>query len=425
GDLDTVGTSTGFSVTPGDKVKVTMTGSADADLYVRFKYRPTANRFDCRPFRANSNEECILEAPNGTTKVHIKVDGGTAGDTVKIVATKQTPGTGIEWVDVKHLLDLSIAEPTPPTETSGFNWGSPCDGGSGTFQQAILQGDTVEVGEIPADKHNVRIELVSDQDVDIQLYDGATPIVMWDEAETAPLHDAGQGCTTYEGLEYCYSGYEGDGTNFGHEWIQINGNTNRNLTMKAFGYAAGNAQVNYQWAPLPGCVDQGSGTFTQLVERRAVVDVGVIPEGKQNLRITLTSEEDVDIQLFDGSTPIVMWDDAGTALLHGETQESTTYKNMMITYSGYNGDGTNYGNEFITVLGEVTTPLTMKAFGYAEGQATVDYAWGLANSEVGGTDDPPPTEENEATGSEAGDSSGGDGASEDGSSIPANQGAQP
>ena len=120
-----------------------------------------------------------------------------------------------------------------------------------------------------------------------------------------------------------------------------------------------------------------------------------------------------------------MWDDAGTALLHGETQESTTYKNMMITYSGYNGDGTNYGNEFITVLGEVTTPLTMKAFGYAEGQATVDYAWGLANSEVGGTDDPPPPDESGTHDSEAEDSSGADGSGEGASGTPANQGGQP
>ena len=69
-----------------------------------------------------------------------------------------------------------------------------------------------------------------------------------------------------------------------------------------------------------------------------------------------------------------MWDNDETALLFGEGLGTTTYKGMTITYSGYNGDGTNYGNEFITV--KVTaTPLTMKAFGYAAGEAQVDYAW--------------------------------------------------
>ena len=63
-----------------------------------------------------------------------------------------------------------------------------------------------------------------------------------------------------------------------------------------------------------------------------------------------------------------MWDNDETALLFGEGLGTTTYKGMTITYSGYNGDGTNYGNEFITVKGEVATPLTMKAFGYAAGR---------------------------------------------------------
>jgi hypothetical protein len=152
--------------------------------------------------------------------------------------------------------------------------------------------------------------------------------------------------------------------------------------MKAFGYAAGDAVVTYSWAEMPNCIDQGSGSFTQSIERNSVVEVGAIPQGKQNLRITLTSDKDVDIQLYDGNTPIVMWDNDETALLHGEERESTTYKDMVITYSGYNGDGTNYGNEFITVKGTVATPLTMKAFGYAAGEAQVDYAWGLTDEEL-------------------------------------------
>jgi len=154
--------------------------------------------------------------------------------------------------------------------------------------------------------------------------------------------------------------------------------------MKAFGYAAGEAKVDYSWAPLPGCIDQGSGSFTQAISKNGTVEVGMIPEGKSNIKITLTSDKDVDIQLYDGETPLVMWDDDETALLHGETKESATYKDMVITYSGYNGDGTNYGHEYITVKGKVSTPLTMKAFGYAAGEAKVDYAWGVPDAELEG-----------------------------------------
>ena len=78
GEFEQVGTS--YSVEPGQKIKIAMTGDGDADLYVRFRYRPTKNRFDCRPFRADSNEECEMVVPPGQTKLYIKVDGGAAGE---------------------------------------------------------------------------------------------------------------------------------------------------------------------------------------------------------------------------------------------------------------------------------------------------------------------------------------------------------
>ena len=61
------------------------------------------------------------------------------------------------------------------------------------------------------------------------------------------VNGASEECTTYEGVEYCYSGYNGDGVNLGNEWIRVNGTTNRELTMRAYGYASGNALVEYSW----------------------------------------------------------------------------------------------------------------------------------------------------------------------------------
>jgi hypothetical protein len=56
---------------------------------------------------------------------------------------------------------------------------------------------------------------------------------------------------------------------------------------------------------------------------------------------------------------------------------------MTVRYSGYNGDGSNLGREYIIIEGVVSTDLTMKAFGYKAGTAKVDYFWGLEGVEVG------------------------------------------
>ena len=57
-------------------------------------------------------------------------------------------------MDIKELFNRSVA---PPATESGFNRGSKCDG-EWQFRTAIEQ-DAVEVGAIPEEKHQVRIEL--------------------------------------------------------------------------------------------------------------------------------------------------------------------------------------------------------------------------------------------------------------------------
>ena len=93
----------------------------------------------------------------------------------------------------------------------------------------------------------------------------------------------------------------------------------------------------------------------------------------------LSCENDVDIQLYDGETAIVMWPDG---LLSGAGEDSVEYEGMTVHYSGYNGDGTGLGMEYIIVEGTVSVDLTMKAYGYAAGDAQVDYFWGLSAEEL-------------------------------------------
>jgi hypothetical protein len=264
------------------------------------------------------------------------------------------------------------------TYSGGFDWGSACEGGEGTFEQPIARQDTVPVGSIPVDRAGVRIDLTSPQDVDIQLIDEETGfgIVAW---PGGALKGSDEDCTTHHGIEICYSGYDGVGGESGHEWIEVRGTTNRALVMKAYGYAAGDAQVDYSWQASEDCVDTGSGSFTQNIARQAVVDVGVIPTGKTNLKIVLESDVDVDVQLYAGNTALVQWP---SGQLKGAGEASMTYKGMTITWSGYDGVDGLRGHEFITVEGEVSADLTMKAYGYAAGDAVVNYSWGLDASEL-------------------------------------------
>jgi hypothetical protein len=61
-----------ITVVPGTNVTVTMTGSGDPDLYVRFAGAPTLTLFDCRPC-------CSLTVPGSSSKVYLMVNGYSAG----------------------------------------------------------------------------------------------------------------------------------------------------------------------------------------------------------------------------------------------------------------------------------------------------------------------------------------------------------
>lgn len=265
---------------------------------------------------------------------------------------------------------------------ASFDWGGSggnCSG-SGNFQQQIKSNDVIEVGEIPSGKEGVSIQLTSDNDVDIQLYDKSTgdKIIVWPDGI---LSGNSKQTTNYKGMNIEWSGYNGDGINYGHEYINISGVTNRTLVMKAFGYQAGFANVDYSWTGTQGCsedsrnAESGSGTFQQQILHQAVVTVGDIPVGIDNLSIQLISDKDVDIQLYDkdNDVEIIAWPNG---ILNGSSKQTTNYKGMNIEWSGYNGDGSGLGHEYIEISGTTTQNLTMKAFGYQAGYATVNYSWG-------------------------------------------------
>ncbi|CAA6801210.1 MAG: odd Oz/ten-m homolog 4 [uncultured Sulfurovum sp.] len=267
---------------------------------------------------------------------------------------------------------------------ASFNFGS-CSG-SGTFEQQIIYYNknyeqTALVGTIPQGIQGLRISLVSEKDVDIRLYgENEDRIVHWPYG----LHfEATQTTKPYKDVNVTYSGYNGVGGKKGHEFIEVDGATPTVMTMKAFGYQAGYATVNYSWTGKVGCTQNpsGTGSFTQTLEQNATSLVGTIPPNVDNVKINLTSETDLDIQLYgaDG-TAIASWKPTG--LLAGPTKQSIIYQDMNITWSGYNGVDGQLGHEYITVTPKTTEVLVMKVYGYQAGEANVTYSWGEVNSDT-------------------------------------------
>ncbi len=274
----------------------------------------------------------------------------------------------------------------PAAALAGFDWGTDCSSGDGSFDQQLSQGAVVTVGEIPVGKRGVEVRLDSDTDVDIQLIDAATghQIVAWPSGD---LNGASEACAAYLGRGYCYSGYNGDQTSagLGKEWIRVNGDTDRRLIMKAYGYQSGTARVLYRWVASPSCNEVGSGAFAQWVGASNSVRVGEIPSGKVNVKIELEARygRDVDIQLLDArdGRELVAWPNGD---LNGPTRQEISYQGMTLIYSGYNGVDGNWGHETIEIQGQVTRPLLMKAYGYQSGFADVRYQWGIGAGKMCG-----------------------------------------
>ncbi|MCO1336053.1 M20/M25/M40 family metallo-hydrolase [Microbulbifer sp. OS29] len=64
-----------FSVTPGTDFVADMTGTNDADLYVRFGAAPTWRYYDCRPYEGDTSENCSLTVPSDENEAYIMVRG--------------------------------------------------------------------------------------------------------------------------------------------------------------------------------------------------------------------------------------------------------------------------------------------------------------------------------------------------------------
>lgn len=120
----------------------------------------------------------------------------------------------------------------------------------------------------------------------------------------------------------------------------------------------------------------GSGTFGQSIIANGISTVGELRIGLKDIYVALDSDKDIDIQLYDKLTgaAIIKWPDG---LLSGSSKQTTEYYGTKIEWSGFSGDGANYGREYVKLTGTLTRSLIMKVFGYEAGEARVGYFWGI------------------------------------------------
>jgi hypothetical protein len=65
-----------------------MTGTNDADLYVRTGAAPTQQTFECRPFKTGSNEACTVELTTEAA-IHVMVRGWAASSSFELTGNRQ------------------------------------------------------------------------------------------------------------------------------------------------------------------------------------------------------------------------------------------------------------------------------------------------------------------------------------------------
>jgi len=104
-----------FSVEPGSRFEAVITGTGDADLYVRFGAAPTLTQWNCRPYTASASESCVLDVPTDQNTVYVAIHGYTASTfnlTVHYV-------TGGEEGPPELLVNELLADPAPYIDANG------------------------------------------------------------------------------------------------------------------------------------------------------------------------------------------------------------------------------------------------------------------------------------------------------------------
>ena len=67
-----------YQVKAGTTFTVTMDGTGDPDLYVRWGSAPTTTAYNCRPYIDGPQEQCAITVPSGQSSAYVMVHGYAA-----------------------------------------------------------------------------------------------------------------------------------------------------------------------------------------------------------------------------------------------------------------------------------------------------------------------------------------------------------
>jgi hypothetical protein len=154
-----------IAVAPGSRFEVTMTGTGDPDLYVRFDSAPTKTVFDCRPYLDGSAESCAVDVPVTATSAHIAIYGFTDSNFDLAIRWLAPASSGAGQLVINEIL----ADPGSIVDANGDGvvsttddemielvniGGAPLDLGRATIADAISvrvvlpEGTIIEPGEV-------------------------------------------------------------------------------------------------------------------------------------------------------------------------------------------------------------------------------------------------------------------------------------
>ena len=183
------------------QIGVEMTGTGDADLYVRMGALPSVSEYDCRPYRNGSTESCTAEGPG---ELYVSVRGYTASTfDLTITYTREITGgdSPVGGGDDGDPLGGSGGDDGDPLGGNGGDDGDPLGGGDGNGDDGTdgngTDGDSTngggtgldhlnEAGQVAQGEwHRFTIEVIAGQpltvqtaapnDVDLYLRLGAEP----------------------------------------------------------------------------------------------------------------------------------------------------------------------------------------------------------------------------------------------------------
>lgn len=80
-----------FPTAVATSLVATLSGSGDADLYVRRGAAPTLTSYDCRPYKSGSSESCTVEGPGD---LYVAVHGYAASSSFALDVVYTEPGAG-------------------------------------------------------------------------------------------------------------------------------------------------------------------------------------------------------------------------------------------------------------------------------------------------------------------------------------------